>query len=90
MTLFIRLRNAWLLYRAAVKDKRTPALAKILPLLALLYLLWPLDFIPDSIPFFGQMDDLGVIIFFCWLALRMIPKEVKDDFRRRIIAIGPK
>lgn len=31
--------------------------------LAMIYLLWPIDLIPDNIPVIGYMDDLAVIRF---------------------------
>jgi len=55
-----------------------------------LYTLSPIDLIPDIIPLFGQLDDIGVIILVVlyWLALRNQsdePKPVVDD----VIDIDP-
>ena len=38
-----------------------PSFAKAVPALALLYVLSPLDFIPDILPFIGQVDDLYLL-----------------------------
>lgn len=43
-------------------DRRVPALDKALVGMALAYLLLPLDFIPDYIPFLGQVDDVYLIM----------------------------
>ncbi len=43
---------------------------------ALLYLLNPLDMLPDVIPFFGLVDDAGVLAI-CW---RMVKKDL-DAYR---------
>lgn len=43
-------------------DPRVPKRLKILPVAALLYLVWPFDLIPDFIPVLGQLDDLVVIV----------------------------
>jgi uncharacterized membrane protein YkvA (DUF1232 family) len=57
-TLLARLRLTGRLLR----DPAVPVPTKALPVLAALYLLFPLDFVPDLIPVLGQLDDLGVII----------------------------
>jgi uncharacterized membrane protein YkvA (DUF1232 family) len=85
-----RLSTAFQIWLRSLFDKRTPANAKILPFASLLYLLFPLDIIPDVIPFLGQMDDLTVIIVLCILAYRAIPKEVKRDIRENVIDVEPK
>ena len=41
---------------------------------ALLYILNPIDLIPDIIPILGQMDDLAMLMF-VW---KMISEDVKD------------
>lgn len=82
-----RLRSAYRLYRFAARDARTPLSAKVLPWLSLLYVFWPLDVIPDFIPLLGQVDDVGVIVLLCILALRMIPTEVRKDAKRNVIDV---
>lgn len=50
---------AWRLFR----DDQVPMLLKAVPLLGLIYVISPVDFLPDVIPVLGQMDDLAVIAF---------------------------
>ena len=69
------------LYKLVLKDKRTPLLAKILLWLALGYLLLPFDLIPDFIPFFGQLDDIIIIPLLVYLALKLIPKYIIDEYK---------
>jgi len=57
-TVFAELRLAWRLMR----EPRVALVAKALPVLAALYVVSPLDFIPDVLPVLGQMDDLGILI----------------------------
>lgn len=44
-----------------LKDSRVPAAEKALFLAAIVYVISPLDFIPDVFPFIGQVDDLYVV-----------------------------
>ena len=68
-TVFAELRLAWRLMR----EPRVALVAKALPVLAALYVVSPLDFIPDVLPVLGQMDDLGILILSVKLFLRMCP-----------------
>ena len=53
-----RLRLGWRLLR----DPRVPAWPKLLaPAITVIYVLSPLDVVPDLIPLLGQLDDVGVI-----------------------------
>ena len=42
-------------------DKRVPATEKALFAAAIIYVIVPLDFIPDIFPFIGQVDDLYLV-----------------------------
>lgn len=57
-------------------DRRVRLVTKILPILAVLYVLSPLDLLPDIIPVVGWVDDLivagGLLLLFFILA----PREV--------------
>ncbi|BAM02288.1 YkvA family protein [Phycisphaera mikurensis] len=60
------------------KSGATPLWAKILfGVLAAIYLLSPLDLVPDFLPIAGQIDDLIVFPLLIWLATQFAPK-VKD------------
>lgn len=50
-----------------MRDERVPLSVKLIPIGILLYLLSPIDLIPDFIPFLGVVDD--VAIFFGGLRL---------------------
>lgn len=43
-------------------DRRVEALDKMLVVGAIAYILSPLDFIPDFLPFFGQVDDAFLLL----------------------------
>lgn len=61
----------------AVKDNRTPVYAKLLALAAIIYLVSPIDFIPDFIPVAGYLDDLVIVPVLLHVAFSMLPGEVK-------------
>ncbi len=69
------IRLAWGLFR----DRRVGVPIKILPILAMLYVLSPLDVLPDIIPVVGWVDDLivagALLIAFFLLAPRGIVLE---------------
>jgi uncharacterized membrane protein YkvA (DUF1232 family) len=44
-----------------LKDARVPTAEKALFVAAILYVISPLDFIPDILPFIGQVDDMYVV-----------------------------
>ena len=63
----------------AMKDKRTTLLSKIPALVSVLYLLSPIDLIPDFIPFAGYVDDLVVVPLLLNLSIRLLPEEVREE-----------
>ncbi len=46
---------------AYFRDRQVPWLQKLPALLAILYVISPVDLIPDAIPILGWLDDLGVV-----------------------------
>jgi uncharacterized membrane protein YkvA (DUF1232 family) len=57
-----------------LRDPRTPKLPRIAVALAIAYVIWPVDLIPDFlVPVGGYLDDLT----FVWLALRWLLKSGK-------------
>ena len=53
--------NMVMLLGRMLKDSRVPTAEKALFLAAIVYVVSPLDFIPDVFPFIGQVDDLYVV-----------------------------
>jgi len=72
-------------WQLVLKDKRTPILAKIFLGLAVAYLLLPIDVIPDVIPVIGQLDDIVIVGGLSIIALWLIPKEIVDDCRFKVL-----
>jgi len=64
----------------ALKDKRTPILAKIVAFFVVGYALSPIDLIPDFIPVLGYLDDLILLPVLIVLVIKLIPKELYNTY----------
>lgn len=47
-----------------------------------IYLLSPVDLIPDGIPLLGWLDDLALIAYVLPLLLRLLPSDIVEVARR--------
>jgi uncharacterized membrane protein YkvA (DUF1232 family) len=66
-------------------DPRVATTVKVvLPILAGLYVLSPIDLIPDFIPVLGQMDDLAILALAVKLFLTLVPPAVVAEHRQKI------
>ena len=72
----------------AVSHPRTPWYAKACGLVTLLYLLAPIDLIPDFIPVLGQLDDLVLVPLGLWLTIRLIPRDVWQECEAEAVRRG--
>lgn len=71
-----RLSLAWRLLR----DPRVaPGVKMIAPALAILYVLSPIDLIPDLLLGLGQIDDLGVLAVVVMVLTRLLPRLAPPD-----------
>ena len=70
------IRQMWL----KVKSIDTPLRVKIVIVLTGLYLLNPIDLIPDFIPVLGHLDDIVILS----LAVRYIKRHTDFDVRKII------
>ena len=53
--------NMFVLLGRLLKDSRVPLAEKALFAAAIVYVIMPLDFIPDVFPFIGQVDDIYLV-----------------------------
>lgn len=60
----------------ALKDRDTPAAAKVLAALTVAYALSPVDLIPDFIPVLGYLDDVLLLPAMIALTVKLIPAGV--------------
>lgn len=71
--------NKFRLYKALFFAATTPLHVKGLMVFSALYLLMPLDFIPDTIPLLGVMDDLAIIGIILSYADQFITTEIRQQ-----------
>ncbi len=75
-------------YFLILSDRQTPWYLKLILTAALLYILFPMDFLADTVPLLGWLDDLAVASFVIALAIRQAPKEVVDRIRKKVFGSG--
>lgn len=72
------------LYKSLLADNRTPKMSKLLLSAAIGYTLLPFDLIPDFIPIIGHIDDVIIIPSLIYFAVKMIPKELYEEHKKKI------
>ena len=65
----------------ALKDKRTPLIAKIIAAVTVAYALSPIDLIPDFIPVLGYLDDVLLLPILVIVVTKLIPTSVWIECR---------
>lgn len=68
---------------ALMRDPRVPVWTKAIPVLAVLYIISPFDFVPDLVPGLGQLDDLGIALAAMRLFESLSPDAVVRSYRKR-------
>jgi uncharacterized membrane protein YkvA (DUF1232 family) len=58
------------------RDPRVPCRAKVVVALAGLWLLSPIDLLPEFLPVIGPLDDVLVVALALRYAARLVPREV--------------
>jgi uncharacterized membrane protein YkvA (DUF1232 family) len=58
-----------------VRDPRVASWKKLSGLLAVVYIVSPIDFVPDVFPIVGWLDDLGVLGAFATFMIRDVKKH---------------
>lgn len=67
----------------AMGREDTPLYAKLACGLCVYYALSPLDIIPDFIPVLGAVDDVVVMPFLLWLAIKLMPEDIMAECARQ-------
>jgi uncharacterized membrane protein YkvA (DUF1232 family) len=75
-----QVRLTWRLLR----DPRVPFYLKAVPFIGFLYVISPIDFIPDVIIGLGQLDDIGIILAGMRMFEALTPSFIVDEHRDAI------
>ena len=63
-------------------DSRVPFWIRIALPLALIYVISPIDFLPDFIPVMGRVDDIIAIVAGIMILLKLAPKKVVNQYKK--------
>lgn len=72
----------------AFRNPRTPGFLKGAMVLAGLYLISPVDLIPDAIPVLGLMDDAVIVPMVLGGVLKLLPSVIRDDSERKAMQLS--
>jgi uncharacterized membrane protein YkvA (DUF1232 family) len=67
----------------ARKDPRIPLKSKIMIVIAVGYVLSPIDLIPDFIPIIGLLDDVLIVPALVGYAVKSIPSEILNEYKEK-------
>ncbi len=78
------IRQARLAWRLLL-DPRVPLWVKTIVPASLIYLISPVDFVPDVIPGLGQLDDLAVVVVGVKLFIELCPPEIVREHLQELL-----
>ncbi|HJV63300.1 MAG TPA: YkvA family protein [Albitalea sp.] len=85
-----RLTAWWMLLRGdgrrlwfALRHPDAPVWLKVATALMVLYVLSPIDLVPDTIPLLGVVDDIVLVTFGMRWLLSRLPAHIQADVARR-------
>ncbi len=68
-----------------ILDPRVHPVTKLIPVVALGYLLLPIDIAPDVIPLLGQVDDAAVLMIGLRMFFEFAPPGVVEEHLKRLV-----
>jgi len=78
------IRQARLAWRLML-DPRVPLWLKTIVPASLVYLVSPIDFMPDVIPGLGQLDDLALLVLGVKLFIELCPPEIVREHLQELL-----
>ncbi|MCA0457022.1 MAG: DUF1232 domain-containing protein [Chloroflexi bacterium] len=67
-----------------IRDPRVPLWAKAIPFVGLLYVISPIDILPDFMIGLGQLDDLAIVLGGMRLFASVVPEHIVEEHRAEI------
>lgn len=67
-----------------LRDPEVPFYLKLLPFTAVIYLLWPIDLLPDLAPVLGQLDDVTALLVTSKVFIELAPPHLVARYMDRI------
>lgn len=83
------LRKIRVLWRAWKMAKMSGG-SKIAIIVGILYILSPIDIIPEVVPLLGILDDIGVIPLVITIAYHLLPKDLTQGSKENVIDVEVK
>jgi uncharacterized membrane protein YkvA (DUF1232 family) len=72
-----------------IKDRQVPIWVKLIPPLAILYLISPIDLIPDPVLGLGQLDDLAILLLGFKVFVELCPPGVVQRHHDELAGSAP-
>lgn len=82
--LWAMFRKELLLAWAVLRDPRAPRAAKLATVLAVLYVVSPIDLVSDFLPVLGWLDDGIVAYLLLQLAFKFLPPDLMSALRAKV------
>ena len=86
---WLNLLNSFRIAWKLLWDRRVPMSTKLVPFLMVLYILSPIDFLPDVIPGLGQLDDLALFLIGVQVFIALSPRDIVERIRAEINGAPP-
>lgn len=83
-------RHDLLVLFTALFNKNTPKAIKTMTVIAFIYLISPIDFLPDMIPGIGLIDDAIIVPGILFAMIQMLPAPVRAKSEAQAEYILPK
>lgn len=74
---------------AYFRDGSVSTVNKAVGLLAILYVLSPIDLVPDTLPLLGWLDDVGIIALLAAYYSKQITSHATKALPARVIDVRP-
>ncbi|MBI5305962.1 MAG: DUF1232 domain-containing protein [Chloroflexi bacterium] len=71
-----------------LNDSRVSLFPKLIIPAAIVYIISPIDFLPDVILGLGQLDDIGVVMLSIAMFIEFCPRPIVEEHRRALESDG--